>query len=476
MRGKQTLISIAVIVFVIVGFLARLSHLSTPLADWHSWRQADTASVAREYVKHGIDLLHPTYHDLSTIPSGKENPAGYRMVEFPLINAFVAWVYSTIPGLTNIEIHVVYRMINILFSLVSAIMLYVILKRLESSFTGLLAMIVFLFIPYNVFYSRTVLPEIAMVTFALAAVYTGIVYFEEKQLVQFVLTALLAAIALLIKPVAIFLLFPLIPYAVRQYGWKKTFSWQQVILAIIAITPLLLWRRWITQYPEGIPASDWLYNGNGIRFKGAFFQWIFADRIGRIILGYWGVILLGLGLLAKKKTCFSAWMTVSALAYLVIFATGNVQHDYYQIPIIPAISILIAYGIQYLRRVPAAAYARYSLLMVTIAFSLAFGWYHVRGLYQINNPAIVEAGKAVDQLTPKDALVIAPYNGDTAFLYQTNRRGWPIGGDIDKKVAAGATYYVTTSLDDEAKKLQQTYPTIASSSAYTIIHLIKQSP
>lgn len=471
MRAKQTIISIAVGILLVCGFVVRIRNLNTPLADWHSWRQADTASVAREYVKHGIDLLHPIYHDLSSIPSGKDNPVGYRMVEFPIINAMVAWIHTTIPGASRVEIHIVYRLVDILLSLISAVMLYLIIKRIESPLTGLFALAAFLFLPYNVFYSRTVLPEVAMVSFSLMAVYMGMAYLEDHKLHQFAATGICAALALLIKPVAIFLLFPLVPFALKRYGWKKTCTWQHVALIVLAVAPLLLWRQWILQFPEGIPASDWLLNGNGIRFKGAFFQWIFADRLVRIILGYWGIILLALGLLAKKKTNFPVWMTIGTLAYIVIFATGNVQHDYYQIPIIPAVSILLAYGIQYIRRLPGAISARYGLMIVTIMFSLAFGWYHVRGLYQINNPAIVEAGKAVDRLVPKDARVIAPYGGDTAFLYQTNRKGWPIGGDIDNKITVGATYYVTTTLDTEAKLLMNQHQTIEKTDSYVIIKL-----
>jgi hypothetical protein len=54
-------------------------------------------------------------------------------------------------------------------------------------------------------------------------------------------------------------------------------------------------------------------------------------------------------------------------------------------------------------------------------------------------------------------MVIAPYMGDTAFLYQTNRRGWPIGGEIDKKIKAGATYYATTTRDAEFNELKSKY-------------------
>src|SRR5689334_19814520 len=83
-------------IILIIATVMRLYRITNPLADWHSFRQADTASVTREYVKHGIDLLHPTYHDLSNIQSGKDNPKGYRMVEFPLVNAGTAWVIQTL--------------------------------------------------------------------------------------------------------------------------------------------------------------------------------------------------------------------------------------------------------------------------------------------------------------------------------------------------------------------------------------------
>ncbi len=33
----------------------------------------------------------------------------------------------------------------------------------------------------------------------------------------------------------------------------------------------------------------------------------------------------------------------------------------------------------------------------------------VKGYYQINHPEIIEAGKEIDKITPKDARVIAPY-------------------------------------------------------------------
>ena len=50
--------------------------------------------------------------------------------------------------------------------------------------------------------------------------------------------------------------------------------------------------------------------------------------------------------------------------------------------------------------------------------------------------------------------MIAPYDGDTAFLYQTNRQGWPIvEKNIDYLISRGADYYVSVKYDDLTNSL-----------------------
>src|SRR3989338_4745861 len=105
---------IFVSIIVVLAFLARTYRLNEPLADWHSWRQADTSSVTRRFVSEGIDLLHPRYDDLSSIPSGKDNPQGWRFVEFPIINALTAVTFN---GIGVLSLEVWGRLTSIAFSL-----------------------------------------------------------------------------------------------------------------------------------------------------------------------------------------------------------------------------------------------------------------------------------------------------------------------------------------------------------------------
>ena len=73
---------------------------------------------------------------------------------------------------------------------------------------------------------------------------------------------------------------------------------------------------------------------------------------------------------------------------------------------------------------------------------------------------------------PKDAKVIAPYNGDTAFLYQINRQGWPaMTYDLERMVDLGATHYVSVNFDQTTNELIQKCAVLEKTSRWVIISL-----
>ncbi len=456
-----------------LAFFLRTYKLHEPLADWHSWRQSDTASVAREYVKHGIDLLHPRYQDLSSIPSGKDNFEGYRFVEFPFLNALHAWLYLHFPKVGFLEWG---RLITIVASSATAVVLYLLVFFLQDRLTAILTASFFAFLPYNLFYGRVILPEPALMLFSFLAILLFVLWLNFRIWTYYPLSLLAFALALLLKPTALVILLPLAAYAL---GFKLNLKSKLSVFLypILAVLPLLAWRWWMRQFPQGIPASSWLFNGNQIRFKGAYFHWLFGERIANLILGYWNLIPVGVGLfiLSVKTKVKRFWVAIvlAALSFLVIIATGNVQHDYYQIQIIPALAILYGLGGAYLLRFREGWAKIYtsSLLVFVTFLGFALGWYKIRTYFNINNPAIVHAGRKLDQIAPPDALVVAPYMGDTAFLFQTNRCGWPIGGKIDFKINHGASYYVTTSKNKEYQQLKQKYPVIFENNEFSIIQL-----
>jgi hypothetical protein len=469
-----------VLILLILSFYLRIYKITTPLADWHSWRQADTASVTRGFVKEGMRILYPTYHDLSNIASGKDNPNGFRMVEFPLYNVFATIVDKIIVGYT---IEISGRLTSIFASLSTLIFIFLLVRRFIGRKEAFLAAFFYGVLPYSIFYSRVILPEPLLV-----ALSTGMIFFFDTLCVKIkekdskvkiillgILSLLFASGAALIKPISFFL-YPVIIY-LWVYRLKISVQSTVSVLGLLFITaiPFLLWRQWILQFPEGIPAYTWLLNGDGIRFKGAWFYWLFADRIGRLILGYWGLGLLIPGILYKKNKegwVFYIW-ALGVLSYLAVIATGNVRHDYYQIFTVPILSIFLAKGVGFILDQTGKIFHKtisYSVIAVSIIFSLMFGWYFIKDYYNINHPEIVEAGRAVETKTSDKALVIAPYNGDTAFLYQTGRKGWPIMQDtVENMIKKGAQYYVSVNYDDQTKSLMAEAQNIYSTKGYKVI-------
>ncbi len=418
-----------VLFLAIFAFSLRCYQLDSPVADWHSWRQADTSAVTRNFIKNDkIDFLYPAYDDLSSIASGLPNLKGLRMVEFPIYNIISVFARIVIP---EFSIESAGRATSALMSIFSMVFIFLIIRRLISRRAAYFCALTFAVIPFNIFYSRAILPEPTMVAFSL-----GAIWFALKE--KYFLFTLFTAAALLAKPYAVFLIAPVL-----------LLNRKLIIFCLLSSMPLILWRLWIRQFPEAIPASEWLFNGDGIRFKGAFWFWLFADRIGRLILGYWGLIPFAFGIIKAPR--FLLLFLGSCFLFLFVFATGNVRHDYYQIIIIPALAIFVGLGLDYLLTLKPRGVL---LAVVCWLLSVGFGWYFVRDFYNINHPEIVAAGKKTSEIAPPKALVIAPYSGDTAFLYQTNRAGWPVmEGTIDEMAKKGADFYVNTKVGGLEKEM-----------------------
>ena len=48
---------------ILIALVLRLYKIGAPLSDFHSWRQADTAAVARNFVREKFDIFEPHYDD-----------------------------------------------------------------------------------------------------------------------------------------------------------------------------------------------------------------------------------------------------------------------------------------------------------------------------------------------------------------------------------------------------------------------------
>lgn len=458
---------------VLLGFLVRLYKLDSPIADWHSWRQADTAAVTRNFIKNGFNPFFPKYDDMSGVAEKPiVNPGRFRFVEFPIYNIAVYPLYLFF-GMDD-KYH---RLVSALFSLGSIVLIFFIVRKYIDSFTALVSAFTFAFLPFNVFFSRTVLPEPTFVFFSLGMIYFLDRWIWERRAIWGIWGFIFTSVAFLMKPWAIFFYLPILYLVFKNQNTKK-FWIKFIFLSALAVLPFFLWRLWILQQPEGIPASNWLLNGDGIRFRPAFWWWIVSQRLGGEILGATGIVLFFIGLISrvKKGNYFLHIWALCAFLDMIIVATGNVRHNYYQISFIPVASIFFALGFVQLLKGNSSFVPRvWTILLALFLFPLAFyfGFKVTKEFYKVNNPSIVEAGKKADQILPKDAIVLAPYNGDTAFLYQTNRPGFAAGAlPIPDLVADfGVNYYISTTKDNKTNWVMRHFEVLVDNPHFVIASL-----
>ncbi|MBI2599221.1 glycosyltransferase family 39 protein [Candidatus Curtissbacteria bacterium] len=460
---------------LILAFALRLYKINRPIADWHSWRQADTAAVARNFIKDGFSPLIPKFDDMSTQANGLDNPNRYRFVEFPIYNSLIAAVWSV----TGINVTYA-RLVTVFITLGSTILLYFLVKHFSGVSAGLLASFFFAAIPYNVFYSSAILPGPLMV-FALLSLYLTFIRWlgNDKNWLWGAASIFFANLAILTWPIALFFMLPIAYLAFDKYGIKTFKTLPLWFFIALSLLPFIAWRLWMARFPEGIPNYRFLLNEGNIRFKGAFFRWLVVERMGKLILTVGGFPLFLLGLLQKpgREKLFYLSLLASAVLYFVVFASGNIRHDYYQVPAIPVFAIFMALGTKFLFNLPGSfnKFIGPPLAIALVLGLFAFGYFEVKGYFWINKPQIIKAGQAADLLLPKNATVIAPYNGDAAFLYQTNRRGYPITDrSLEKFIDEGTKYLVSVDVGDAGiQNLAKHCKVIDQTRDYVIVEMFK---
>ncbi|OGK18006.1 hypothetical protein A3G67_04510 [Candidatus Roizmanbacteria bacterium RIFCSPLOWO2_12_FULL_40_12] len=478
-------------VILLLALVFRLYKISAPLGDFHSWRQADTASVARNFATKDFNLLKPRYHDFSNIQSGLENPQGYRFVEFPVYNAIIAALWKYIP-LTSLEIYG--RLVTIFFSLSIIGILYYFLLKETGRIAAVAATFTYAVFPFFVFFSRVILPETTALAFTFLALL--FLYFftfgknKVRNTISYSLALLFFIIGVLAKPTVIFYSFSFLTLFIIKYRWNIHKKILPYLFFIATAIPYGLWTLYISQYPAGIPSCPtcpegtitWLMkyvNTTGglqdIFFKPSFFRWIFFERINNIILGGYLTVFFVLGFFIKPKRYFIHSLWFSSLVYILVFQGGNVQHEYYQTLILPALAALIGIGVNLFaahNKIFISQMVTFLLIIGLFGFSFFISFYHVRGYFNYSQDQ-VNMARVVRDLTKSNSKIVTDTLGDTTLLYLSEREGSPsVFKSLPDLKNDGYEYFVTSKQDVISQiKKEKVYAVLFENNQFAIFAL-----
>ena len=145
------------VVLLLISLPPRLISLNAPLTGEHEFRQTQTAMAVWEIREHGWDVLRPK---LPIFGPPWECP-----MEYPVFHLAAAALDRVAPW-TNLDLSI--RVTNVVFFYLTAIAMYLLARQLfRGPGVALFSAAVFLFSPYNVFWSKASMIEYAATFFAL---------------------------------------------------------------------------------------------------------------------------------------------------------------------------------------------------------------------------------------------------------------------------------------------------------------------
>ena len=179
------------------------------------------------------------------------------------------------------------------------------------------------------------------------------------------------------------------------------------------------------------------------------------------------------GVASKYKKYFVHSILFSAIVFLCTFQGGNVQHEYYQTIILPALAMTTGFGIAQLVRNNQSvnAFIAYPVIIIAFGLSFMFSYYKVRDWYNYAHD-LPEIAKLIMTFTRPEDRIVTDRVGDTTLLYLADRKGAPATyKDIPVLKELGYSYFVTDKKDVTADLKEEGYVVLVENDQFSIIKL-----
>jgi len=452
-------------IFLLLGFafILRLYKIGSPIIGMHSWRQADTAAIARNYNENGYNFLYPQ------IDWGGNSP-GYVEAEFPVYSFVVALFYE-IFGVHEF----LGRLLSTVFFLIALYFLYLLVLKYTDKNTALWSCAFFAVLPPIIFYTRAFQPESALIMSLILGVYFFSQWLDSEKNVHLICSALFISLACLIKIPSLYIGLPILYLAWLKYGKRVFLRGSLWIYGFMVLLPVALWHYHAHQIylRHGLTFGIWEYGmdkwGNwNLVLTWKFWNRLLFQNLAEDYFVWIGFIILILGLFIRRRSklegVFDAWI-LALIVYFIIVAKGNFVHLYYQLPfMIPGVVYL---GKFYAQHFYQGGFKNLRTILLTISLIgicvLTVGRYDIyMEKENIHNSDFYKLSEIARVKIEVQALVIAVDKNDPTLLYLAHKKGWhafPNQLDVSfvtKRQSKGAKYVIGnhSSFKQESEQLR----------------------
>ncbi|MET0183418.1 MAG: glycosyltransferase family 39 protein, partial [Caulobacterales bacterium] len=247
---------------IVLGIMIRTVAFDGPVLDHHFMRQSDTAAIARNFANEGMDFFHPRIDWRGDTP-------GYVESEFPIYTYSVAVLYRLFGEHEELA-----RGLNILLFAFTSLVLFDFVRRMFGSTTALLSVFFMSVMPLSAYFTRTFQPDTLMVLASLSSIYFFWRWSNEKRIEFLAISAVAVSVAILIKPMNVYLGAPILYLCFTRLGWGFLRKIELWAFGAVALLPAFAWYS----YAYGI----WIHDGNTFfrPYSAVSFSWLIGEGDG----------------------------------------------------------------------------------------------------------------------------------------------------------------------------------------------------
>lgn len=425
---------------MIIGLMFWSYNINSPLLDYHSWRQTETAGFARNFYDNGFNIFYPQ------IDNGGAGP-GYAEAEFQLVPFIIAFFYK----IFGIHEYVA-RVVVIAFSVGSIYLLYNMIRMYYSIRVAVFSTIFFIISPMELYFGRTVMPDSAMIFFSIGSLYFFDKWTRNDDKSSLLLAIICTTLAFLVKISTLYLGLPLLWLAYVKYGKRLIFEPKLYIFAIAALIPPVMWYYFahsvLAQY-NSVGIWDLDAGSKFVSFKLLLDPELYATLFTRTAIYVFtpvGLLLFIHGLSLKtrlKDYVFHFWILALIIFFLVV-ANGTIGNDYYQRPLVPAGAVFVGLALSKIyEKNNIASFGLIAIILLSAIYSAA--------PFYVEDTILLNAATITDKIVEKNALIItteSEIGTNPDILYYSQRKGWTVQGTawspamLDSLKRQGADYLV----------------------------------
>ena len=402
---------------IVIGAIAiPASTINQPFIDLWSWRQADVAAIARNYLHNGFNFAFPQID--WTGPQ-----AGFVGTEFPVL-PFIAAVSYKVAGIHEW----IGRAQSLVFFALSLPFFFALVGKVFDEQSALWALAFYSFTPLSIMLSRCFMPDMASLSLSILGLYFFLRWLEVEKWSLFWLSAVAISLAILIKLPTAVIGAPLACLAFERFGLTAVRRPAIWLFGVIVLAPAAGWYLHAAEVAQRFYPHHF-FGAGGVRLMPIGWYVNIAVRMITEEVTVMPLLLAAVGLFAARRyvpvrSLLFHWWLIAMILFVIVVGYGN-RHSWYQFPLVPILAAFAGCAITFFKMRLQRSPAGFAGVVLIVILTFAGQTFH--GTAILMRPAAADLrtlGLALKELTPPGSFVITADYGDPAGLYYAERRGW----------------------------------------------------